>query len=524
MLSLQCTVATPCPLCSPQNKVPQTLPLDAYSERPFVDFLAGPCGLSVAVRRQLLYGVALLPDLAEGGPAAASAAAATTTREGLSRLCRYLLALGRFGPSAFLASMYGHGEVAQALCRVCAVHGGIYVLRARIQDVFLNDGTEIDPPACSGTGDTGGATSSAVTDDGAPEAGAAALSTPPQNPWRVGITTADGHAFRATAVLAGPSYALAPLVSSPHRAGCPVLLPHPRAQVVAIGVSLVVAQAPLLSLARQAGSSAASTATSAADDTSRASDTLVCVAVPPFLPPACHVHTTHVLQLGPSNGSAPAGHFLLYCWTHAVAQGSDAGAVAAARADASTAAAVTMRAVLSSASRSSGEPGALWQCSYSIAMPGGAEFAPAAAPPAAQVESQPLWVTLSPPATATLDDEDYTAAAEGAWARLFPGVSLWAAPPPDSGDESDAGATNPSGLAAAPGSDAGAASDGSAGAVRDAMLSCPEETAPTTGSPVPHPSPSPEAAASVVPPSAADNAEEAAFDVYAALALLRDED
>ena len=37
--------------------------------------------------------------------------------------------MGRFGTTAFLTTLYGSGEVPQAFCRLCAVNGGIYLLR-----------------------------------------------------------------------------------------------------------------------------------------------------------------------------------------------------------------------------------------------------------------------------------------------------------------------------------------------------------------------------------------------------------
>ncbi|KAI9188415.1 hypothetical protein H9P43_002806 [Blastocladiella emersonii ATCC 22665] len=65
------------------------------------------------------YGVAMLTG--DSSKATASA--------GLARTRKYLSALGRFGNSPFLASMYGGGsELAQSLCRVAAVYGGVYIL------------------------------------------------------------------------------------------------------------------------------------------------------------------------------------------------------------------------------------------------------------------------------------------------------------------------------------------------------------------------------------------------------------
>jgi hypothetical protein len=51
--------------------------------------------------------------------------------QGLRALRRYMECLGRFPDThtAFIATMYGAGELPQAFARCCAVYGGAYVLR-----------------------------------------------------------------------------------------------------------------------------------------------------------------------------------------------------------------------------------------------------------------------------------------------------------------------------------------------------------------------------------------------------------
>merc|ERR1719348_1488355 len=48
--------------------------------------------------------------------------------EGLESTRKFLSSLGRFGPTPFLWSNYGVGELPQAFCRLCAVYGGVYYL------------------------------------------------------------------------------------------------------------------------------------------------------------------------------------------------------------------------------------------------------------------------------------------------------------------------------------------------------------------------------------------------------------
>jgi Rab proteins geranylgeranyltransferase component A len=76
---------------------------------------------------------------------------------GMKQLCAHLLALGRFGATAFLVPLYGSGELAQAFCRSAAVHGATYLLRraplgivtqagnGKVQGILLQGRTSTDP-------------------------------------------------------------------------------------------------------------------------------------------------------------------------------------------------------------------------------------------------------------------------------------------------------------------------------------------------------------------------------------------
>jgi len=59
---------------------------------------------------------------------------------GLQSLRKFLSSLGRFGPTPFLWSMYGTGELPQAFCRLCAVFGGIYYLGRSLEGVVVRQG------------------------------------------------------------------------------------------------------------------------------------------------------------------------------------------------------------------------------------------------------------------------------------------------------------------------------------------------------------------------------------------------
>ncbi|XP_004439638.1 PREDICTED: rab proteins geranylgeranyltransferase component A 2 [Ceratotherium simum simum] len=56
-----------------------------------------------------------------------------TTIDGLKATKNFLQCLGRFGNTPFLFPLYGQGEIPQCFCRMCAVFGGIYCLRHKVQ-------------------------------------------------------------------------------------------------------------------------------------------------------------------------------------------------------------------------------------------------------------------------------------------------------------------------------------------------------------------------------------------------------
>lgn len=54
------------------------------------------------------------------------------------RCGRHLSALGRFGETAFIAPLYGVGELPQSFCRMAAVHGAVYVLRRQLKGAMVD--------------------------------------------------------------------------------------------------------------------------------------------------------------------------------------------------------------------------------------------------------------------------------------------------------------------------------------------------------------------------------------------------
>ena len=74
------------------------------------------------------------------------------TIEALRALSLHMNSLGRYGATAFLYPLYGVAEIAQAFCRMCAVWGGIYILRRGLSQFIVNKKTN---RICAVKDDTG---------------------------------------------------------------------------------------------------------------------------------------------------------------------------------------------------------------------------------------------------------------------------------------------------------------------------------------------------------------------------------
>jgi len=60
--------------------------------------------------------------------------------EGLQYLQKYMASLGRYGNTPFIVSLYGISELPQAFCRLCAVYGGLYMLRVHPAHFAIENG------------------------------------------------------------------------------------------------------------------------------------------------------------------------------------------------------------------------------------------------------------------------------------------------------------------------------------------------------------------------------------------------
>ncbi|KAJ0400891.1 hypothetical protein P43SY_004503 [Pythium insidiosum] len=128
----------------PQNKanqVDETLGasgIEHFLDRPFQELLQQHFKLSAKLQQVVLYCVALA-SFPMGTGASGEEAQQLSAREGLAAVYRYVASIGRFTGNAFLVPLYGVSEITQSFCRLCAVYGGIYVLRAPIEGLVIDD-------------------------------------------------------------------------------------------------------------------------------------------------------------------------------------------------------------------------------------------------------------------------------------------------------------------------------------------------------------------------------------------------
>lgn len=121
----------------PQNKASQAdgdAELAEYLDKPFQELLEKHFKLSSKLQQVVVYCVGLASFPATKNQMSA--------REGLAAVYRYVASIGRFTGTAFLAPLYGISELAQSFCRLGAVYGGIYVLRAPIDGFVLDTETK----------------------------------------------------------------------------------------------------------------------------------------------------------------------------------------------------------------------------------------------------------------------------------------------------------------------------------------------------------------------------------------------
>eukprot|EP00941_MAST-03F_sp_MAST-3F-sp1_P001653 g1653.t1 len=125
-------------LTRPQNKqteIYSKFDYENFKTRPFAEFLKTKFSLTPTLISIALHAIAFESHGNEG----LNGETPINTEQGMQRIGRYLTSLGRFSRTAFLWTNYGAGEIPQAFARMCAVYGGTYMLREKIQGFVFHE-------------------------------------------------------------------------------------------------------------------------------------------------------------------------------------------------------------------------------------------------------------------------------------------------------------------------------------------------------------------------------------------------
>ena len=58
----------------------------------------------------------------------------------IEKMQLYMDSIGRYGDSPFLYPIYGLGGLPEAFSRLCAIHGGTYMLNTNVDEILEEDG------------------------------------------------------------------------------------------------------------------------------------------------------------------------------------------------------------------------------------------------------------------------------------------------------------------------------------------------------------------------------------------------
>lgn len=60
--------------------------------------------------------------------------------ECIKKIGLYVDSLGKYGDSPFLYPVYGLGGIPESFSRLCAIHGGTYMLNTPVNEILMKDG------------------------------------------------------------------------------------------------------------------------------------------------------------------------------------------------------------------------------------------------------------------------------------------------------------------------------------------------------------------------------------------------
>eukprot|EP00026_Physarum_polycephalum_P000429 Phypoly_transcript_00430.p2 GENE.Phypoly_transcript_00430~~Phypoly_transcript_00430.p2 ORF type:complete len:647 (-),score=156.84 Phypoly_transcript_00430:69-2009(-) len=116
------------------NDLTENGKIDKNAFGSFYDFIKAQ-NLSPNLEMFVLYAISMCTDDQQ------SSASRVSVAEGLRVLETYVSSVSKYGNTPFLCPMYGISELPQAFCRLCAVYGGVYVLRRSAQCVLVDSQT-----------------------------------------------------------------------------------------------------------------------------------------------------------------------------------------------------------------------------------------------------------------------------------------------------------------------------------------------------------------------------------------------
>ena len=61
----------------------------------------------------------------------------------LENMALYLDSIGRYGDSPFLYPIYGLGGLPEAFSRLCAIHGGTYMLNTQVDEILFDESGKV---------------------------------------------------------------------------------------------------------------------------------------------------------------------------------------------------------------------------------------------------------------------------------------------------------------------------------------------------------------------------------------------
>jgi Rab GDP dissociation inhibitor len=64
-------------------------------------------------------------------------------KDTIEKMQLYLESIGRYGDSPFLYPIYGLGGLPEAFSRLCAIHGGTYMLNTNVDEILFDEGGKV---------------------------------------------------------------------------------------------------------------------------------------------------------------------------------------------------------------------------------------------------------------------------------------------------------------------------------------------------------------------------------------------